>query len=224
LQGPGEETLTITPRLDLDDGYCVGLVEDELRRLVNQERAQHGLAPVVHSKLLGQTATLWAHYTAETGVVAHVINGRKWSESIRASTYPNTWLGQVLAGGQPTPVEVVAAWMASATHRAVVLDERWAALGVALVEAPEARYVRFWAANFGAVADDPPPHCLEHAPRTGCTLREDTARSATDRLCRTPPDRLDEHGAGAPAVGTRHSTPSVACVTGRVRYGAPDPS
>ncbi len=153
-----------SPRLDLDDGYCVGPVEDELRRLVNEERAHHGLAPVVHSKLLGQTATLWAHYTAETGVVAHVINGRKWSESIRASTYPNTWLGQVLAGGQPTPVEVVAAWMASETHRAVVLDERWAALGVALVEAPEARYVRFWAANFGAVADDPPPHCLEHVP------------------------------------------------------------
>ncbi len=156
-----EGTTGEASRFDPDESYCVGPVEEEVRRLVNAERASHGLAPVVHSKLLGQTARLWAHYTAETGVVAHLINGRKWSESIRASTYPNTWLGQVLAGGQPTPAEVVAAWMESETHRTVLLDPRWAALGVALVEAPAALYVRYWAANFGAVADAPPPQCAE---------------------------------------------------------------
>ncbi len=148
------------PDLDLDDDdYCVGPIEEEVRRLVNGVRAKHGLEPVVHSHVLGRSALVWAHYTAETGVVAHVINGRKWSESIRASAYPNTWLGQVLAGGQPTPAEVVAAWTDSETHRTVLLDPRWAALGVALVEAPEALYVRYWAANFGAVADAPPPPC-----------------------------------------------------------------
>lgn len=124
----------------------------------------HDLPPLVHSLLLGQTALDWAHYTAETGIVAHQINGRKWSERIRASAYPNTWIGQVLAGGQPTPIELVAAWMASETHRSVILDERWAAIGVALVQAPETLYVRYWAANFGAVADAPPPRCSERAP------------------------------------------------------------
>ncbi len=57
------------------------------------------------------------------------------------------FLGENVAAGQPTPERVVAAWMASPTHRAVLLNPEFTLLGVGrTVGGP---YGTYWAQEFG---------------------------------------------------------------------------
>lgn len=68
------------------------------------------------------------------------------------SYYPhNTWLGENLAVGFGTGLQVLEAWRASAPHNAILLQPEFNAVGLACVAQHDNPEGWFWAADFGGV-------------------------------------------------------------------------
>ena len=99
--------------------------EQELIRLVNDVRAEHGLPAFIVNDSLGYVARLRAeeslyhqsstHYSERTGLrsTAHF----RFISGIRVD-----WAGENLGGGQHTAQHVLNRWMESAEHRAPILS------------------------------------------------------------------------------------------------------
>ena len=94
--------------------------------LVNSERAQFGLAPLVDNAPLALAAQGHADDMATKGYFSHVsADGRTFDQRIRAAGYPGGYLAENIAWGDRslgTPRRIVGAWMSSAGHRAHILS------------------------------------------------------------------------------------------------------
>lgn len=111
--------------------------------LLNQQRAHAGLAPLAVSRRLGVAGWRHARDMRDRGYFSHTsLDGRSFVDRISAARYlegheSEAWaLGEVLAwSAEPSaaPARLVAALMASDTHRAVILDARYTELGVGMV-------------------------------------------------------------------------------------------
>lgn len=117
----------------------VKLLEHETRvvHLVNKKRKAHDLEPVRwFNGCLDRLSERWASHLAETGDLVH----RNQRKVLRRCDL--TWAGENLVRGTLlTPAAAVKAWMASETHRAVLLKPRarWAGMGVKIDD--QGRYV-----------------------------------------------------------------------------------
>ena len=108
--------------------------------LVNQQRGQRGLAPVVSSALLGRAADGHASDMVRRKYFSHVApNGEDFRKRIARTGYlrgaPRAALGETIAWGSDmyaTPSQLVADLMASPPHRAIILDRRFRDIGVGL--------------------------------------------------------------------------------------------
>ncbi|WP_438353541.1 FG-GAP-like repeat-containing protein [Microbacterium sp. CJ88] len=112
--------------------------------LTNAERAKAGLAPLVSNAALDAAAGEWARYLASSCTFAH--SSSAWRDQ---RTIPAGWkyTGENIAAGQDSPPSVMAAWMASAGHRANILDSRYTGLGVGF--ATGTCYRTYWVQIFG---------------------------------------------------------------------------
>jgi len=94
------------------------------------------------------------------------ITGSTLRDRSQAAEYDYWIVGENLAAGQRTPVEVVSAWMTSPCHRENVLNPAFTELGVAVRYG--GTYGYYWVQEFGRPFSAPaypgPPH---HDP--GCT-------------------------------------------------------
>lgn len=116
--------------------------------LTNAERAKAGLPPLVWSGELAAAAEGYARLLAETNCFGHTCGGTDLRARAEASGYQDwTFLGENLAGGQPTPEEAVAAWMNSPGHRANLLNPHFTELGVGLAQG--GFYRIYWSQEFG---------------------------------------------------------------------------
>jgi uncharacterized protein YkwD len=70
-------------------------------------------------------------------------------------------IGENLAAGQQTPVEVMRVWLSSPSHREIILDPRWKEVGVAVRSGGE--YGLYWVQEF---ADPAPIEALTVASAT----------------------------------------------------------
>ncbi|MCW3050256.1 MAG: hypothetical protein JWO74_4540 [Solirubrobacterales bacterium] len=118
-----------------------------VRCLLNQERAGGQLSPVAGNSRLASAANGHAtdmvarHYFAHTS-----LGGATFVDRIRRAGYlpsMGQWsAGEILAwasGPLATPRGIVDAWMASPEHRQILMDPRYADVGVGVaVGAPEA--------------------------------------------------------------------------------------
>ncbi len=108
--------------------------EQEVVRLVNAERAKYGLAALEEDALLTRTARMKSQDMHDKGYFDH--NSPTYgspfdlmkSQGIRYRT-----AGENIAMGYRTPEAVVAAWMASAGHRANILNASYTKIGVGYV-------------------------------------------------------------------------------------------
>ena len=118
--------------------------------LTNVERQKVGLAPVVANPTLANSAQTYSQVLATGECWAHDCGPTpELSDRVVNAGYTNySKLGENLAGGQKTPEEVVAAWMASPEHRAVILNPDYTQLGVGIVTGG-ARGI-YWTEHFGA--------------------------------------------------------------------------
>ena len=120
--------------------------------LTNAERAAVGVAPLAGNPQLTLAAQRYADVMADTACFGHACGPlpRFSARAVAAGDARWGFLGENVAAGQPTPERAVAAWLASPTHRAVLLDPEFTHLGVGrAVGGPAGIH---WAQEFGALS------------------------------------------------------------------------
>ncbi len=125
---PGQ-LLTI-PELDA----AVASFEKEVVRLVNVQRAQHGLQPLQENWELSRVARFKSQDMADNRYFSHTspTYGTPF-QMIRAFGLSFRTAGENIAYGQRTPQAVVNAWMNSSGHRANILNASYTQIGVGYV-------------------------------------------------------------------------------------------
>jgi len=126
--------------------------QDEVLRLVNQQRAQAGLAPLAFNAVLAQQAADYACELIDYDYFDHVnpVTGSTLVDRAQAAGYDYLVIGENLAAGQRSPQEVVDAWMNSEGHRANILDPRYTEIGIAVRTGGS--YGIYWVQEFGRPA------------------------------------------------------------------------
>ena len=119
--------------------------------LTNAERAAVGVPPVAGDPQLTVAAQRYAEVMAETACVGHACGPvpKLGDRAVAAGDTRWGFLGENVAAGQPTPERVIAAWMASPTHRAVLLNPEFTLLGVGRTTG--GTYGTYWTQEFGAL-------------------------------------------------------------------------
>ena len=114
---------------------------------VNAERAKAGCKAVVLDPRLTAAAAGHAQDMATNNYFSHTSrDGRTFVDRIKAQGYPVP-RSENIAAGQPTVTAVMDAWMASAGHRANILDCSAVAMGAA--SAQGGSYGVYWVQDFG---------------------------------------------------------------------------
>jgi hypothetical protein len=118
--------------------------------LVNAERAAEGLHPL---NLDPNLATAARNHSEDMGLqdyFSHTsIDGRTVPERITAAGYFYNTYGENIAAGQPTPEDVIDAWMASSGHRANILNSNFCDIGVGYAYLAGSTYRHYWTQDFG---------------------------------------------------------------------------
>lgn len=108
--------------------------------LINQKRTKYGRERLRSNKLLGLAARRHSRDMVRNQYFAHKsLAGRRFDTRIRSAGFlagAATWaVGENLgwgAGTEGSPRQMVAAWMASRSHRRVLLDRRFTHVGIAI--------------------------------------------------------------------------------------------
>jgi uncharacterized protein YkwD len=109
-------------------------INTQVVQATNNERTSRGLEALVINSKLEQAAQVKAQNMVEQHYFSHVspIDGKKWSDFIADVHYEYNIAGENLANGYETVNTLVAAWMASPTHRENILKEEYTETGIAL--------------------------------------------------------------------------------------------
>jgi uncharacterized protein YkwD len=120
---------------------------------INVERAEHMLVPLWPHESLRLSAQAHADGMAEAGVfISHTgLDGSSYITRAALFGYgPWRYLGENIAGGQASAERVLAAWLASPRHRAIVLAPRATEIGVGYATAATGPHRRYWVLEIGA--------------------------------------------------------------------------
>ncbi len=126
----------------------------ETIRLVNLQRARHGLAPLTANPRLTAAARFHAGYMAKNNCLDHRCPGEPaFAERIGKAGYLYRRASENIAAGMASPAEVVAAWMGSKGHRANILDAdvEEAGVGLFVLDRPGGprQWRHYWAMAYG---------------------------------------------------------------------------
>lgn len=144
-----------------DGTYCAGPAEMEMFSLINDFRAGRGLDPLELSEPLGAAATHKSEEMAREAYLSHVSPDEVTPrELIAAHGYEhNTATGENIAAGQESAGATFAQWRDSPSHRELMLDEEFEAIGIARAYNVETDYDWYWTAEFGGVLAEPAQAC-----------------------------------------------------------------
>jgi len=122
---------------------------DRVLQLVNLERGEAGLPPVLPDPTLMKIAGDYGCKMIEDGFFGHYDpdDGRGPAERAVARRYRFYAVGENLAAGQQTAAEAMRVWMESPSHKSIILDERWTEVGVAVRFGGE--HGVYWVQEFG---------------------------------------------------------------------------
>jgi uncharacterized protein YkwD len=134
-------------------------LEDRCFVLVNQARAQAGLAPYTRAPELDAAARRQSLDMATTGNFDHTgTDGSSPFDRIRAAGYDWTNAGENIAAGQATAEAVMDTWMNEpppAGHRANILHADYKEIGISVVFQAGSEFGFYWTQDFGARAGAP---------------------------------------------------------------------
>lgn len=123
-------------------------IEQSALDLINDIRRERDLAPLAFSSELAAAAHAHSVDMAATGVMGHSgSNGSSPGRRITEAGYVWHMFGEVAAEGHRTPEGVLAAWMRSPTHQAVIVLPEFREFGSGLAYAADGR--PYWTVNFG---------------------------------------------------------------------------
>jgi uncharacterized protein YkwD len=123
----------------------------EVVRLVNEHRASKGLQPLAISRSLTRSSIWKSRHMREYGYFEHDDPAPPVARdpNERAEACGNqSWGGENIAAGYPTPEAVVQGWLDSQGHRENIENPAFTAIGVG-------ESGRYWTQNFGFSTDDP---------------------------------------------------------------------
>jgi hypothetical protein len=146
--------------------------EQQVLNLVNQERTNRGLPPLVSHYMLESAADAHSLDLGIHGVCQHEsTDGTPWDTRIRRHGYtPAYVLAENVACGQTTPQQVVRAWMNSDEgHRGNILGD-FQHVGVGYFYNDTVEFQHFWTLDLGKPAPDTPP---PQPPPGPCSLQHD---------------------------------------------------
>jgi hypothetical protein len=105
--------------------------------LINAERTSRGLAPLSQNSLLTKAAQTRSGVLSTLGKLVHVSapTNTAWP-TLAAVGYDYRSAGENLASVPPSGMEVVPAWMASAAHKANILDGNFTEVGIGISQGP----------------------------------------------------------------------------------------
>lgn len=142
-----------------DSGRCMvpddsERMADQVLQLVNLERADAGLPPVIANPDLQKIADDYACRMIDEDFFGHVDpdTGEGLSDRAAEGKYAYYAVGENLAAGQETAAEAMRVWMESPAHRDIILDEKWTEVGVSVRMGGE--FFIYWVQEFGAPADE----------------------------------------------------------------------
>ncbi|WP_078543880.1 CAP domain-containing protein [Litchfieldia alkalitelluris] len=105
--------------------------EDQVVKLVNQERAKQGLKPLTHRADLKNVAHKKAEDMINSNYFSHTSpNYGSPFQMLKTFGISYQSAGENIAKGQKTPQEVMNAWMNSPGHRANILKPEYDSIGV----------------------------------------------------------------------------------------------
>ena len=119
---------TPTPRDRIDDDFA-----SRVLALINAERTSRGIPALQNSSALVRSAQSYARTLLQLDELGHDGDGTSLSDRVAAAGYDGgPPLGEVLWGstGYLPPERVVADWMASQSHRQMILDPAYSLAGV----------------------------------------------------------------------------------------------
>jgi uncharacterized protein YkwD len=126
---------------------------DQVLQLVNLERTEAGLSPVVVNPALQKLADEFACRMIVADFFGHYDPESGDGPGDRArGKYAYFAIGENLAAGQPTPAEAMRVWMESPAHRDIILDEKWTEVGLSVRHGGQ--YSIYWVQEFGLPAED----------------------------------------------------------------------
>ena len=129
--------------------------DQEVLKLVNQERTQRGLKSLTLNEQLDQAADQYSKAMAEQDFFDHTgKDGSSPGDRIAKTGYrANTW-GENIAAGYNTPEAVVRGWMNSSGHRANILNPNFTEMGLGYKslrnDTGRVNYGNYWTQVFGA--------------------------------------------------------------------------
>jgi hypothetical protein len=116
-------------------GYASDISVEQVIQLTNQERAHQGLAPLTENSLLSSAAQAKAADMFQLDYWSHNSpTGKQPWNFIRQAGYKYRYAGENLARDFGDTPAMVAAWMASPTHRDNILSPRYQEIGIAVVD------------------------------------------------------------------------------------------
>jgi uncharacterized protein YkwD len=122
-------------------------LEADVVRIMNKTRAGAGCDPLAVDPRLDNAAEAHSRDMAQRDYFDHTTpEGITFRERIVNAGYANPATGENLAHGQRTAAEVMESWMASAGHRANILNCDFALVGIGLDEDG-----MYWTQDFGAL-------------------------------------------------------------------------
>lgn len=116
-------------------GITGNIDQKRLIELTNVERQKMGLSQVSENAALDQAATLKAQNMLQENYWAHFApSGKTPWDFILGSGYKFTFAGENLAKNFYKSDDVIAAWMASSTHRDNLLNPKYKDIGIAVAD------------------------------------------------------------------------------------------
>ncbi len=116
--------------------------DQEILELVNNERTNAGLDPLLIDEQLDAAANLHTDEMAQADLMSHQLNGEaSLGDRVSSTGYDWNNIGENVAAGQTTPEEVMYhedwGWMNSPGHRANILNPNFTHLGVGYANVPD---------------------------------------------------------------------------------------
>lgn len=147
-----------TPRASAagDCSVDASLDADELAflTLINNYRAQNGLAPLKVSYTLSRASAWKSKDMATNAYFAHDDLSRTWVQRVRDCSYGfNAYIGENIAAGYPNAQAVFDGWKASPGHNANMLGANYTAIGIGKYVKSGSPYGTYWTTDFGSFSD-----------------------------------------------------------------------
>lgn len=118
--------------------------------LINNERANVGVAPLSGQSQLGNAARGHSQDMACNGFFSHTgSDGSTFAVRITRVGYSYSAAAENIAAGYGDPASVVAGWMGSQGHKDNMLNPNYTEVGIGYIYVAGSPYGVYWTANFG---------------------------------------------------------------------------